>query len=52
MYVHISFMCVCGEGEGGCNFLSRAERKSVSDFVEIVTFPCMSMVRYNIVKKM
>ena len=49
-HIHISFMCVCvwAGGGGGCNFLSRAERESMSDLVEIVTFHCMymSLVRY------
>ena len=52
MYAHrhmqMSFMCVCVRGGG--DFLSRAEREPVSDFVEIVTFPCMhmSIVRYGL----
>ena len=40
-----------GGGGGGGDFLTRAERERVSEFVEIVTFPCMyvSIVRYGLV---
>ena len=54
-HMHISFMCVWGEGGGGMgggDFLRRAKSERVSDFVEIVTFHCMyvymSIVRYGL----
>ena len=40
MHRHISFMCVCV----GCDFLSRAERERVSDFVESFIFHCIVQV--------
>ena len=38
-HMHISFTCVFGAGGGGGgDFLSRAEREKVSDFVELLLF--------------
>ena len=51
IHMHIYFMCVGGGGgAGGGDYLSRAERERMSDFVEIVTFHCMymSIVRYGL----